>query len=330
MEIIKTKTISESQFQQINQLWNEEYPIKLKDRFNLLLEGVEKYNHYIIEENSRVLAWAVDFEKDNETRFSLIVSKENQGKGLGSLLIDRLKKDLGEFYGWVIDHNDDLKQNGEYYRSPLAFYTNKGFTVLNHHRIDNEMIRAVKIKNNASVFVETERFFLREIIPTDVDGLFELDSDPEVHRYLGNKPVSNKDQIVEVINFIRQQYVDNGIGRWAIIDKKTNDFIGWTGLKLVTELTNNHQNFYDLGYRLIRKYWGAGIATETAIASLEYAFSKLKIDEVYAAASCENQGSNKILKKIGMNFVETFYYEDIKCNWYKINKKEYDNKPQIR
>jgi len=39
--------------------------------------------------------------------------------------------------------------------------------------------------------VETERFYLREILPTDVDGFFELDSDEDVHRYLGNNPVKN-------------------------------------------------------------------------------------------------------------------------------------------
>lgn len=91
------------------------------------------------------------------------------------------------------------------------------------------------------IFAETERLILREILPSDIDGMFELDSDPEVHKYLGNKPVTTREQISDAINFIRQQYIDNGIGRWAIIDKKTNDFIGWTGLKFVTELTNNHK-----------------------------------------------------------------------------------------
>jgi hypothetical protein len=38
------------------------------------------------------------------------------------------------------------------------------------------------------IFAETERLILREILPTDIDGLFELDFDPEVHKYLGNKP----------------------------------------------------------------------------------------------------------------------------------------------
>jgi RimJ/RimL family protein N-acetyltransferase len=170
------------------------------------------------------------------------------------------------------------------------------------------------------IFVETERLILREILPTDIDGMFELDSDPKVHRYLGNKPVTDKDQIVKVINFIRQQYIANGIGRWAIIDKSTNDFIGWTGLKFVTELTNNHKNYYDLGYRLIKKYWGQGIATESAIASLNYAFDKLNADEVYAMADCENDDSNKILKKVGLSFIEKFDLDGIEHNWYKIEK----------
>ncbi len=180
-----------------------------------------------------------------------------------------------------------------------------------------------------NIFKETERFILREILPTDVDGMFELDSDPEVHRYLGNKPLVTKDQSREIIQFVRQQYRDHGIGRWAIIDKKTNAFVGWTGLKFITERTNNHIHYYDIGYRLIKKYWGQGIATETALAALDYAFETLKANEVYASASCENIGSNKILKKIGLNLVETFYYKDIKCNWYKIEKQEYENRKSI-
>lgn len=180
------------------------------------------------------------------------------------------------------------------------------------------------------IFVETERLFLREMLLTDVDGMFELDSDPEVHRYLGNKPVTNKEQMVDVINFIRQQYIDNGIGRWAIIDKKTNDFIGWTGLKFVTELTNNHKNYYDLGYRLIRRYWGQGIATESALASLCYAFDKRNASEVYAMTDCENERSNRILKKIGLNCMEKFDLDGIEHNWYKIDKNEYENKKPNR
>lgn len=170
------------------------------------------------------------------------------------------------------------------------------------------------------IFIETQRLILREILPTDLEGMFELDSDKEVHKYLGNNPVIHKEQTIKTIDFIKQQYVAHGIGRWAIIDKKTKDFIGWAGLKFVTDLTNNHVNYYDLGYRLIKRYWGQGIATEAATALLDYAFQELGTDEVYAMADCENAGSNKILEKIGFIFMESFDLDGIKHNWYKIEK----------
>lgn len=172
-------------------------------------------------------------------------------------------------------------------------------------------------------FAETNRLILREILPTDIDGFFELDSDPDVHRYLTSQPVQNKQQVADAIQFIRQQYIDNGIGRCAVIDKKTNAFMGWAGLKLITELTNNHINFLDLGYRLIKKYWGQGIATEAAHASLKYAFDTLQANEVFAHAHAENNGSNRVLTKVGLTLTETFVHHGIKCNWYKIERKDF-------
>ena len=176
------------------------------------------------------------------------------------------------------------------------------------------------------IHLETERLILRDLISNDVDGLFELDSNPNVHTYLGNKPFENIVQIREVIKAIQQQYCENGIGRWAVIDKKTKDFIVWSGLKLVTEKINNHIGFYDLGYRLIEKYWGKGIATETANATLEYAFTKLNLTEVYAMCDIENIGSKNVLEKAGLSLIESFELNGIEHNWFKITKVEWNRK----
>ncbi len=147
MQIIKTKILSSNQLAQINQLWNDEYPINLKDRFLMLLDDVENYNHYVIEDaEQNILAWALSFEKENETRFSIIVNSIYKQKGLGSRLVEKIKSENNLIYGWVIDHNEDLKSNGEPYQTPLPFYLKHGFEILNDVRIDNEMIKAVKIK----------------------------------------------------------------------------------------------------------------------------------------------------------------------------------------
>lgn len=107
-----------------------------------------------------------------------------------------------------------------------------------------------------NIKIETERLIIREIVPADIDLMLELHSDPEVHRYLGNKTIASKEKMMEAINSLCQQNIDFGVGRWAMIDKATAAFIGWTGLELVTKEVNKHVKFYDLGYRLLKKYWG--------------------------------------------------------------------------
>lgn len=173
-----------------------------------------------------------------------------------------------------------------------------------------------------NIHIETDRLILRDLELTDAQGIFELDSDSEVHEYLGNHPIKTLEEAEDIIRFIRNQYITNGIGRWAIIDKKTKEFIGWSGLKYEEVLRDNF-SYYDLGYRLIKKYWGRGIATETAIASLKYGFNTLNLNEICAAADVNNMGSNKILQKIGMQFKETFNYDNALHNWYAITKNEW-------
>lgn len=168
--------------------------------------------------------------------------------------------------------------------------------------------------------IQTSRLILREIEYEDEDALFELDSDPEVHRYVGNNPVQSKEQIRMVIGFIRQQYVDNGIGRWAVVDKNTNELLGWAGLKLFTEAVNKHTNFYELGYRFIKKHWGKGYATEAAKAWVDYGFTTLKQNEIFAMTDVNNLASKNVLKKTGFTLVETFDFNGEPTDWFKISK----------
>ena len=167
------------------------------------------------------------------------------------------------------------------------------------------------------IFVETPRLLLREVVESDVDGFFQLDSDPEVHRYLGGHTVKSKEESLVIIKFVRQQYDDHGIGRWAVIDKKTGTFMGWAGLKYVTEEINNHKNYYDLGYRLIRKFWGQGYGHEVASASLMYAVDELSLGSVFASAHKNNVASNRIIRKLGFVFKNEFTFDQADHNWYE-------------
>ena len=178
------------------------------------------------------------------------------------------------------------------------------------------------------VHIETDRLIIRELEVYDAEGIFDLDSDIDVHEFLGKKPIKTIDEAYKIIDFIRKQYIDNGIGRWAIVDKKTNDFIGWTGLKYEEGLRKEF-NYYDLGYRLKKKYWGNGIASETAIESLKYGFEKLNLKEIGAAADINHLASNKILNKIGLKFIESFNYKGVTHNWYNLSKTKWTELKRI-
>lgn len=170
-------------------------------------------------------------------------------------------------------------------------------------------------------FIETNRFILREIIESDAQDFFELDSNPEVHKYLGNNPVTTIEQSLNAIKGIRKQYVENGIGRWAVVDKVTGELVGWSGLKYEEGI--RAYGYYDLGYRLKEQHWGKGIATETAKASLKYGFENLGYNQISAAAHVENIGSNAVLKKVGFKLLEQFNFDNEDHNWYSITKEEW-------
>lgn len=174
-------------------------------------------------------------------------------------------------------------------------------------------------------YCETERFILREFLHQDAEAFLELDSNPEVHRYLGNKPIATIEQSQETIEHVRRQYRENGIGRWAIVDKSTQQVIGWCGLKLIKDENDPYAPFYDIGYRLIETYWGRGIATECAHASLTYGFETLNLSEIYAAAHVENAASNKILHKLGFQLLESRMIENSLHNWYRLQRSAWKN-----
>lgn len=172
-----------------------------------------------------------------------------------------------------------------------------------------------------NLVLETQRLLLREILPSDAEDMFRLDRNQKVHEYLGNNPVKTIEESNAFIENIRNQYVQNGTGRFATILKDTNEFIGWCGIKFITEPENNHVNFYEIGYRFIEEHWGKGYGYESAKAWLDYGFEKMNIKTMYASAHVDNTGSNKILQKIGMIQSGQYYYEDLLCNWYVLENE---------
>ncbi len=141
----------------------------------------------------------------------------------------------------------------------------------------------------------TERLLLRELIEDDYKDLFALNNDPEVLQYTGDEPFSTlQDAQKFLANY--PDYDDHGFGRWAVIRKEDQAFLGWCGLKY------NEENQVDLGFRFFKKHWGNGYATEAAKCALELGFEVHNLTEIIGRSAKENAASIRVLEKIGMTF----------------------------
>ena len=157
--------------------------------------------------------------------------------------------------------------------------------------------------------IETDRLILRELNTNDSVHFYNLNNDPEVLKYTGDAPFSS---IADAEKFLTnyRDYQINGFGRWAVILKETNSFIGWNGLKL------NEENLIDIGFRFFKKEWGKGYATESAKAVIKYGFESLNLNEIIGRASKNNIPSIKVLERINMSFWKQDRFEGVEDSVY--------------
>ena len=171
-----------------------------------------------------------------------------------------------------------------------------------------------------NLILETPQLILRPFEKSDAEALFEMDKNPNVHKYLWQTPVENIEDIYSGIEMVQKQYEERGIGRFSTILKETGELIGWTGIKFVNDhIENGNTNFYDYGYRLNEKFWNKGYASEATKAWLDYGFNEMKIDAIHAYTHTENGASNRVLEKHGMKFMEDYFDEDgAKWRWWRM------------
>lgn len=147
-------------------------------------------------------------------------------------------------------------------------------------------------------YLQTERLYLREMTTDDAENAYLLNLAYDVTKYTGDVAFTS---IEEAKGFLGNydHYKKYGFGRWGVIDKNTDEYLGWCGLKLIPELDE-----YDIGFRFFKKHWNKGYATEAAKACLEYGFTSLGINEIVGRAMKENKASIGVLQKLGLTFLE--------------------------
>jgi RimJ/RimL family protein N-acetyltransferase len=190
--------------------------------------------------------------------------------------------------------------------------------------------------NKPEAFLETARMFFREFRVEDAALLFELDSDPEVMRFISKgqpTPLARiqNEIIPKFLNYVRQSPPR---GFWAAHLRDHGEFIGWFHLRPGTLPVPDTRACTELGYRLKRKVWGRGLATEGSRALLAKAFNEWGYEKVCAHAMADNLASRSVMEKAGLRFESEFQYEaDMLHGWveqddrravkYSITRAEY-------
>ena len=166
--------------------------------------------------------------------------------------------------------------------------------------------------------IESERLIFRKFTLDDLPMLIEQRSDPEVNKFLGGTKLQNPEALAKRIRFYISCYDTHGFGSCAMIWKPTGEMIGSAGLQPL-----DGSDDIEVGYSMIREYWGKGIGTEAARAWLEHGFRDHGLDRIVAIAVPENLASRRIMEKLGMRYEKTEMHYGSECVFYAISKDEF-------
>ncbi len=156
-----------------------------------------------------------------------------------------------------------------------------------------------------AVILQTPRLVIRQFTEDDADNLGDLNSDPEVMRYLGRPPSREvlRDEIIPFHLAVYQRL--DRLGTWAAESADSGEFLGWFHFRPGPDgdITN-----IDLGYRLRRPAWNKGYATEGSRALINLGFTDLGVHRVFAHTMTVNAASRRVLEKCGLTLVHQTPY----------------------
>jgi [ribosomal protein S5]-alanine N-acetyltransferase len=157
------------------------------------------------------------------------------------------------------------------------------------------------------VVLETERLLLRQFTEADAEAFLLMEKEPDVLRYAGRKALADVDAYRDKIRSTFLPYYDKpgGYGSWAIIEKRTEDFVGRCSLRPALDSHEAAEMGYtsddvELGYGLRKPSWGKGYATEFAQALIRRAFTEMGVTSLVACVTIGNVASVRVLEKAGL------------------------------
>ena len=152
------------------------------------------------------------------------------------------------------------------------------------------------------IIAQTDRLTLRHFNPDDGAAMDRVYGDPEVMRF--SSGVRSPEWVRQRFKRIQDEYETRGYGLWAVEERETGEVIGYCGLSSLPDVNGVPE--IEIGYRLARRHWGLGYATESALAVRDVAFDCLKLERLIALIDPLNVASIRVAEKLGMQYETDF------------------------
>jgi ribosomal-protein-alanine N-acetyltransferase len=166
---------------------------------------------------------------------------------------------------------------------------------------------------------ESARMLIRPLSLEDVPALTEILSDPEVMKHSVHG-ICDEAATRRFVEWCLACYESHGVGPWALIEKKSSALIGFCGVG--PERVGNAEEI-NLGYRLARRYWGIGIATDAVCATLAYAFGAKAFRSVVAIIEPEHIASLRVAEKAGFLGFQEMVFHGKPVRLYRMTQDEW-------
>ncbi len=151
--------------------------------------------------------------------------------------------------------------------------------------------------------LETVRLIMRRWQDSDREPFAELNADPETMRFFPNTlERAGSDALIETIE---SRFESQGYGLWALEVAATGEFIGFTGLNPMPDDVPGAGGM-EVGWRLAKRAWHKGYATEAANAAVEVAFRGVGLREIWSITAVLNEPSIAVMRRIGLTEVDRF------------------------
>ena len=171
------------------------------------------------------------------------------------------------------------------------------------------------------VEIETERLLLRRWRDEDTEPYARMCADPEVMRFIGDgSPLTREGSEGQISRFLRH-WDERGFGLWVLEGKEGKTFIGFAGLAHQEDWTEGEHKT-EVGWRLDRAFWGRGLATEAARASVDYGFETLGLERIISIIQPGNVASRRVAAKAGLTLRGESHRRNSKVVWYAVDRDD--------